>query len=224
MILTGNSHVNYGVKSMSAKAKALEAPGDLPGNPAAAGKEKACERIFKAACELFYRQGIRAVGVETIAEEANATKMSLYRTYPSKDNLVAEYLRSMSALYWQKWDELAAQHAGDPRKQLRVLFAEIARHIGDPGARGCAIANASVELTEPDHPGRKIIAEHKAQVRARLFRLCSELRARDPAALADGLFLLMEGAQASTQCMGCEGPGNAVARTADALIEAHLPR
>ena len=209
---------------MSPKAKAIETTMDLHEDAGAQGKERACDRIFKAACELFYRQGIRGVGVETIAEQAHATKMSLYRTYPSKDELVAEYLKRMSVLFWQVWDELLARHPGEPRKQLGALFAELTYRISDPSSRGCAIANASVELTDPDHPGRKVIAGHKARVRESLFRLSSELGVRDPAALADGLFLLMEGALASTQTLGREGPGTAVASAADALIAAHLPR
>jgi AcrR family transcriptional regulator len=210
---------------MTPRAKAIEAPRKSSEAQAAQpDKERACDRIFKAACELFYRQGIRAVGVETIAEEANATKMSLYRTYPSKDELVAEYLRSQSDLLWQKWDAVLEQHRGDPRKQLSAWFSGLNNHISDPNSRGCAMANAAVELTDPDHPGRKIIEEHKAELRRRLLRLCSEMGAREPAALADGLFLLMEGALSSTQTLGHSGPGSSVARAAEALIEAHLPK
>jgi hypothetical protein len=81
-----------------------------------------------------------------------------------------------------------------------------------------------VELTDPAHPGRKIIEEHKAEVRARLLRMCADIGARDPAALADGLFLLAEGALASTQTMGHSGPANSVARAAEALIESQLTK
>jgi len=206
---------------MSPKAKALEAP---ESHAVPADKERACHRIFNAACDLFYRKGIRAVGVEAIAEKARATKMSLYRTYPSKDELVAQYLRRESELAWQHWDERLARHPGDPRKQLSVLFFELGSRIHDPASRGCAMANAAVELTDPDHPGRKIIEEHKAEVRARLLRMCTEIGARDPSALADGLFLLAEGALASTQTLGHSGPGNAVAQTAEALIESQMPK
>src|SRR5262245_60575902 len=179
MILTGNSHVKHGVNSMSPKAKAVEAPGR---EPAPAEKERACHRIFNAACDLFYRKGIRAVGVEAIAEKAHATKMSLYRTYPSKDELVAQYLRRESELALEKWDERLGKHAGDPRKQLSVLFSELNCSVNDTNSRGCALANAAVELTDPDHPGRKIIEEHKAELRSRLLRMCTDIGARDPGA------------------------------------------
>src|SRR5215813_11921108 len=133
---------------MSPKAKAAEFPEvELP----EVEKERACDRIFNAACDLFYRKGIRAVGVEAIAEHAHATKMSLYRTYPSKDELVAQYLRRESELGWKRWDERLAPYAGDTRKQLSVLFSELTHRTSDPASRGCAMANAAVELTDPDH-------------------------------------------------------------------------
>jgi AcrR family transcriptional regulator len=206
---------------MSPKAKAVE----TPETEAFGGeKERACHRIFNAACDLFYRKGIRAVGVEAIAEEARATKMTLYRAYSSKDELVAQYLRRESDRVWRHWDERLAQYAGNPRKQLSVVFSELSSNVGDPNSRGCAMANAAVELTDPEHPGRKIIEEHKAKVRARLLRLCTDAGARDPAALADGLFLLMEGAFSSMQTLGHSGPGNSVERAAEALIDSQLPK
>ena len=150
----------------------------------------------------------------------------LYRAYSSKDELVAQYLRRESERAWQQWDEKLAQHAGNPRKQLSVIFTELSCKMGDPNSssRGCAMANAAVELTDPEHPGRKIIEEHKAKVRERLLRLCTDAGARDPAALADGLFLLMEGAFSSIQTLGPSGPGNSVERAAEALIDAQLPK
>ena len=208
---------------MSPKAKAAELPEtELP----EAEKERACDRIFNAACDLFYRKGIRAVGVEAIAEEARATKMTLYRAYSSKDELVAQYLRRESERVWKHWDERLAQYAGDPRKQLGVVFSELSCAMADPNSnsRGCAMANAAVEITDPDHPARKIIEEHKAKVRDRLLHLSADAGARDPAALADGLFLLMEGAFSSMRTLGCSGPGNSLERAAEALIESQIPK
>src|SRR5215469_16238001 len=80
------------------------------------------ERIFDVAKDLFYRQGIRAVGVETIVAAAGATKMSLYRSFPSKDDLVVAYLQDWDGRYWQWWDNVIACYPGDPRQQIRALF------------------------------------------------------------------------------------------------------
>jgi len=187
-----------------------------------ANRPSARKRIFNTAAELFYRKGIRAVGVETIAAEADTTKMSLYRNFPSKDMLVAEWLRDHDANFWQTWEAMANRHPEDPRKQLKAAFALLAKHVVDPKARGCPMANAAVELTEKDHPARKVIEAHKAKLRTRLAAICSRMKARDPGLLADQLFLLMEGAQVTTQTLGIRGPARNVARAAKMLIEAHL--
>lgn len=181
------------------------------------------DRVFRTASELFYRKGIRAVGVETIAAEANTTKMSLYRNFPSKDELVAEWLRDHDVKFWQRWDAMSRKNPNDPRKQLKAAFDLLAKHIADPKARGCPMANAAVEITETDHPARKVIETHKAKLRARLAELCARMRARDSRLLADQLFLLMEGAQVSSQIPGARVPASSVARAASALMDGHLP-
>src|SRR5580704_2870128 len=76
------------------------------------------DRIMQTATDLFYRRGIRAVGVDTIATEAGSNKMSFYRSFPSKDELVAEYLRGEERESWQWWDDTVAAHAGNPRLQV----------------------------------------------------------------------------------------------------------
>src|SRR5688572_10785422 len=81
------------------------------------------ERILTAASDLFYRLGVRAVGVEAIAAAAGTNKMTLYRHFASKDALVAEYLRCLARDAGKFWDDLAAAHPGDPRGQLRGWLA-----------------------------------------------------------------------------------------------------
>jgi AcrR family transcriptional regulator len=185
-------------------------------------RASARKRIFSTAAELFYRKGIRAVGVETIAAEADTTKMSLYRNFPSKDMLVAEWLREHDATFWQNWEAMASRHPEDPRMQLKAAFTLLAKHVADPKARGCPMANAAVELTEKDHPARKVIETHKAKLRSQLAAICARMEAPNPGLLADQLFLLMEGAQVTTQTLGVRGPAKNVARAAEMLIDAHL--
>ena len=187
-----------------------------------ANRPSARKRIFDTASQLFYLRGIRAVGVETIAAEADTTKMSLYRNFPSKDELVAEWLREHDVNFWQTWEAMAGRHPKDPRRQLEAAFALLARHVADPKARGCPMANAAVELTEKDHPARKVIETHKTKLRARLAQMCNGMGVREPGLLADHLFLLMEGAQVTTQTLGVRGPARNVARAARVLIDAHL--
>jgi len=84
------------------------------------------------------------------------------------------------------------------------------------------MANAAVELTEKDHPARKVIEAHKAKLRSRLVQMCTQMGAPEPRLLADQLFLLMEGAQVTTQTLGVRGPARSIARAAKMLIDANL--
>src|SRR3954452_10571539 len=118
-------------------------------------------RILAAAGDLFYRHGIRAVGVEAIAEAAGTNKMTLYRHFPSKDELVAEYLRQSAKEADACWDRLQKLHPGDGRGQLTAWFREIADHVADADERGCALANAAIELPDKSHPARRVIEEYK---------------------------------------------------------------
>src|ERR1700689_3831742 len=109
-------------------------------------KRRVRDLIFETACELFYRHGIRAVGVDTIASEAGTNKMSFYRSFASKDELVAEYLREEVRGGWAWWDPIIAPHAGNPRAQIEALFDAHAIRSCTSDSRGCALANAAVEI------------------------------------------------------------------------------
>ena len=123
------------------------------------------DRILAAAADLFYRHGIRAVGVDAIAEAAGTNKMTLYRHFPSKDELVAEYLRQSAKEADTCWDRLQKLHPGDERAQLGTWLREMADHVADIDERGCALANAAIELPDKNHPARRVIEEFKTALR-----------------------------------------------------------
>ncbi len=179
------------------------------------------ERILAVASDLFYRQGIRAVGVESIAEAAGTNKMTLYRHFTSKDELVAEYLRRLAAEADRSWDALKAAHPRDPKAQLLAWLTEMGKAVNSHTERGCALANAAVELPDRDHPARKVIEEHKNHQRDRLVALCREAGSDEPDMLADELFLLLEGARVCAQSLGPTGPSQRLARMGEALMAAH---
>jgi AcrR family transcriptional regulator len=183
-------------------------------------RKSARDRIFDTARELFYERGIRAVGVETIAAEAGATKMTLYRNFPSKDELVAECLREQSrdGLAW--WDEMIAPYDGDPRKQLEALFEGFANKTCEE-SHGCALSNAALELHEPDHPARMVAVEHKREMHRRLSELAKAAGAKD-SGLADALMMLLEGGHVARVTLQESGPVRSLATTARALIGAFL--
>jgi AcrR family transcriptional regulator len=181
-------------------------------------------RILAAAAELFYRHGIRAVGVEAIAEAAGTNKMTLYRHFGSKDELVAEYLRQSANAADCCWERFAQTYPDDPLAQLCAWLEEMARHLAEPEERGCALANAAIELPEKDHPARRVIEEYKRAQRTRLVRLSEEAGLSDPEMLADELHLLLEGARVTAQSVGTEGLPVRLMNMGKAMIAAHAPR
>jgi AcrR family transcriptional regulator len=179
------------------------------------------ERILAVAADLFYHHGIRAVGVESIAEAAGTNKMTLYRHFASKDELVAQYLRCLADKASASWDELAAQHPGNPRAQLRAWLEDMAGHVASGDERGCPLANAAVELPEKAHPARRVIEAFKSAQRQRIIELCAAAELTQPEMLADELFLLLEGARVTAQSIGREGLGDRLIRMGEAMIAAH---
>jgi AcrR family transcriptional regulator len=190
------------------------------GGPRSEPRESARDRILRTACELFYRLGIRAVGVETIAAEAGTTKMSLYRNFESKDELVAEWLRRADADFWVWWDATLAPLQGQPRRQIETLFLTFeSRACEAETERGCPLINAAVELTDPDHPAQAVILAHHQELRRRLLAMCEELDARDPENLTDALMLVMGGANMTRLILDTSGPLRAVSLAAQILLD-----
>jgi AcrR family transcriptional regulator len=180
-------------------------------------------RILKAARDLFYRHGIHAVGVDAIAEAADTNKMSLYRHFKSKDELVAECLRECGRELEATWIEIERAHAGDPRGQLLAWLRVIAEYKLGTGERGCAFANAAVELPDCNHPARRVIEDYKNLHRDMIIGLCRKSGLRDPELLADELFLLGEGARVSLQSLGPRGPAERLTEMFQTLVAAHTP-
>ncbi len=180
------------------------------------------DRILAAANELFYHEGIRAIGIDTVIEKAGVAKMSLYRAFPSKDDLIAAFLEMRDRLYWEWWDKVTARHPDDPLRQLRALFEAVARRTSGPDYRGCPFVNTSVEFPDPNHPGRKVIAAHMDELRRRLGALVDGLGVARPALLTDQLLLLLEGAYSAGNTLGPDGPSATAALAAETIIQSHV--
>lgn len=175
------------------------------------------ERIVGTARGLFHKHGIRGVGVDAIAEGAGTNKMTLYRHFGSKDDLIIQCLRDVAVEADAWWDKMEAEHPGDPLAQLRMWVAGGAECVfGDD--RGCDLANAAVELAETDHPARRVIEEIKTDQRNRLAKLCAAAGIYQADLLADTLSLLLEGARVSRQSVGVEGPSARFVRMCEAVI------
>ena len=184
--------------------------------------KSARERILETAEDLFYREGIHAVGIDTIIEKSGVAKMSLYRSFASKDDLVAAYLEARGRRYWQWWDGVMALHPGQPRLQLPDLFEAIAVRARQPAFRGCAFLKAAAEFPEEGSRARVVALAHKKEMRRRLLKLCRAIGARQPKVLTSQLLMLIEGAYSTAGILGKRDAVNATAKAADALIDAAI--
>jgi AcrR family transcriptional regulator len=202
--------------------------GDLQATPpamAAGGKSRVRDRIFEKACDLFYRHGIHGVGVDAIAAEAGSNKMSFYRSFASKDALVAEYLREQEREYWAWWDAEVARHPDDPRRQVEALFEAQLQIALSNECRGCALGNAAAEISADEDELSTLVRAYKDKVRKRLQGMAVGMGARDPENLGDALMLLLDGGYFTRLVFPLgSGPIKAALSAVRALIDAHLPK
>ena len=185
-------------------------------------RKTAATRIFEAALELFYQRGIRAVGVDEIVCQAGVTKPSLYRSFESKDALIAACLESFAAEGMAEFNERIEAAGPEPLAQLHAIVSLMAEDLEEPGFRGCLMSNAAVEFRDEGHPARLVIDSCKARFRERLRGIIDALGADEPEALTDGLTLLIEGAYSAHHVFGKRGPATAFTRAAERLISSHL--
>jgi AcrR family transcriptional regulator len=188
------------------------------------GAPRAADKIRRTARELFYAEGIRAVGVDEIVTRAGVTKPSLYRAFPSKDELAAAYLRDYDAEFWQRF-EARLDKAGrdDPRAGLMDFLQSLNDRASAANYRGCGLSNTAVEYPDDAHPARKVSEDHKRKLRLKLAELAADMGADDPKQLGDGLMLLIEGAFVSGQIFHAGGgPARALVAAAERLIDSHV--
>lgn len=187
-----------------------------------AARKTAASKVFEAAKELFYRRGIRAVGVDEIVCEAGVTKPSLYRAFKSKDELVAACLEEAGREGREAILAAIAKAGDDPRNRMSALIRHFADKLACPDFRGCLASNVAVELPEPEHPGRLVLQHCKTQMRSLIADLARDLNSPEPDVLADGLMLVIEGAISTHHIFGSSGPWQALTATCDTLIDCQL--
>jgi AcrR family transcriptional regulator len=178
------------------------------------------ERILETAQRLFYRDGFRAVGIDTIIAEAGVAKMSLYRHFPSKDDLIVAYLEESNRQLWE-WLDGAVADLDDPKEKLIGMFDAIEKLATSPECLGCTFQGTAAEFPDRDHPGHQVALAHKHTVRDRFAQLADEARLRDPNRLADQLHLLMDGAWVAARMYGPDNPASGLTEAARTLIDAY---
>jgi len=185
--------------------------------------ESVRDRILRTARDLFYRDGIRAVGVDTVVARSGVAKTSLYRWFPSKDALIAAVLEEEARFRWERWDKAKERAGNEPREALRAQLAGIARFVAHASYRGCPFQNVTAEFADPQHPARVVAIQVCNELRARVRGLVMAIPGiRDAEVLTDQIVLLIDGTLSAAHMQGSDGPQRQLISAADTLIDAQL--
>jgi AcrR family transcriptional regulator len=176
------------------------------------------DKVFQTATRMFYQHGYRAIGVDTLAAESGIGKMTLYRHYPSKNDLIVAYLKESDELFWKSFDEIT-KDALTAREKLLAFFESLQNYVTSPACYGCPFLNVATEYPETDYPGHQVAIEHKQSVLVRFRQLAKEAGAKKPDILADQLFLLMDGAYMASRMFGAKNPAAHLVEAAHTLID-----
>jgi AcrR family transcriptional regulator len=181
------------------------------------------DRILDTAYELFSAHGIRAVGVDRIIAEAGTAKMTLYRNFASKDDLIVAFLAAREERWTRGWLQAEVQkRAQTPRERLLAIFDVFGEWFAREDFEGCSFINVMLELTDRDDPGRVASVHHLSVIREFLAGLAEEAGVADPAAFAHQWHILMKGSIVAA----AEGDASAAARAQELgalLLSSRLP-
>jgi AcrR family transcriptional regulator len=152
------------------------------------------ERIDRTAYELFSRHGIRAVGVDTISARSGVAKMTLYKHYPSKEELALAFLRRREELWTRSWlQQEVERRARTPGERLLAVFDVFDKWFRRSDFEGCSFVKALLEHGDRGHPVRNAAQAHLETIRAFLRRLAADAGVRDADAFARQLQMVMMG-------------------------------
>jgi AcrR family transcriptional regulator len=193
---------------------------DLGAPPEATAQLGPRDRILLAASDLFYRQGIRSVGVDAIIASARVAKASFYHHFQSKDDLVVAWLQSENARWLDRVAAETERRTEDPAERLLVFFDVVEELIEQPDFRGCPYLNTAAELRGETGPPRDAAAAFVLEVDTYLVSLAKEAGFRSPEELGRALHLLIAGAFASSVAVRAVWPASAARRTAATLVAA----
>lgn len=168
-------------------------------------KSSTRQRILEVADDLFYREGIRAVGVDTIIARSGVAKTTLYRYFPSKDDLVVAYLQERQNSFKRLFEIALARHPNKPKQQIIALFAWLDKYLAKPECYGCPFLVTASELPELEHPAHQMAVANRITIRDRLISLAEETGLDNPQQLGVHLLLLIDGAFTQRRLFGIEG-------------------
>lgn len=175
--------------------------------------------VLDVATRLFYRQGIRAVGMDAVVRECGVGNATVYRQFPTKDALATAYVQGRADAWFDRMEQAAAGHAG-PRQKLIAVFEVLSEDAAGPGYRGCPMLNTNTEFPDGEHPAHLSAVAHKQKVRDWFRSLATEADAHDPDGLADELLIILNGAYATAAVLDGATYGKRALDLARRLIDA----
>lgn len=159
-------------------------------------------RIVEAAQRLFARNGFHGVSLDRVIEESGVSRMTLYKRFPTKSDLIAETLADREAKYFAALSEKLKESPNDPKSQILMLFDFAEAWADDPGFNGCFFVNALAQFGDAKSSEAKMVRRHKKKMLRLTEQICTELGVSDPKALSLDIRLLLEGANVSKLTLG----------------------
>lgn len=198
--------------------------GDPHGVPAPVRRSRAerQEIVLDTAERLFSGRSSRSVGMDELVRETGLGKMTVYRLFKSKDDLVGAYLSRKAATLLGFIDSELGRYAGDPRGALMAVVDVVEADVTRTGFRGCPFTNVSSEYDDPQHPARSAAADYKYELHMRLVQLSEELVPGHGDDLAAQLHLIIDGMQLSGGLLGPDGPASHGRQLAERLVDAAI--
>ena len=175
---------------------------------------------MRVADELFYSRGLRAVGIDEIIEKSGAAKATLYAHFPTKDDLIAAYLRQRSDAWRQHLESALVPYADDPIARIDAIFRVLGDGCRDPGFRGCPFIKAAAEYPERSHSAHQVVTAQRRWVWELFHRAAADAKVRQANALADQLTLLYDAALVGSQLAGNATPATRAREAARTLVAA----
>jgi AcrR family transcriptional regulator len=175
--------------------------------------------VLDTAERLFASRSSRSVGMDELVRETGLGKMTVYRLFKSKDDLVGAYLARKAATVLTFIDAELTRLAGDPRAALLSVVDAVERDVTRTGFRGCPFTNVSSEYDDPMHPARSAAADYKFELHSRLERLAEQVAPGRGEDLAAQIHLVLDGMYLSGGLLGPDGPAAHGRRLAERLID-----
>ncbi|MDQ1912262.1 TetR/AcrR family transcriptional regulator [Paenibacillus sp. GD4] len=186
-------------------------------------KETAKERILQVASNLFYDEGIRAVGIDRIIEESGVAKASFYRNFATKDALVVAFLEQRHARSMERIETARSRYPGEPYKQLLEVLRLLSERMIEPDFRGCPFMNTTIEFPEQEHPGHHKAKECRIVAWHAIKDMAEEAGASDPEALAKQLEIAYSGAVMTAYLYRSKDNGKHFYHVVQLLLKEHFP-